>query len=195
MYYSMNAMKNRKLRGFTLVEMIVAVAVFSVMMAVVAGAFSSGAITYRSSRELQKNVESAQYAMNTMAKHLRTSTIVSGAGTTGNVRFYDYSSNRCFEYRITNGILRVRFRDGDAEDVDGSLDACRSSMSGTWADMTSGRVAGSFLVVPSDDGEGGGDRMMGRVSVSLVVDNGSDDSPRSHIQTSVSLRDYGYVGY
>jgi prepilin-type N-terminal cleavage/methylation domain-containing protein len=190
------------LRGFTLIEMIVAIGIFAVMMTVIAATFASGAFAFRGSRDLQRNVESAQYAMNTMAKHLRTSTVVyptSPDNLASQIRFYDYSSSRCFEYRIQDDTLQARWSAGtDPEDSTVSLDDCRSSgVSGTFSDMTPSVVEGGFSVVPSDDGATGGDRQIGRVTISLSVRNdaGSGSATSAGIQTSVSLRDYAFVGY
>ncbi len=192
----------KRIPGFTLIEMIVAVGVFSVMMSVIVGAFSSGALTYRESKDFQRNLESAQYSMNTMAKHLRTSTVVSPSvpdADASEIAFYDYSSNRCFEYRLNANVLEARWVSAaDPDDVKGSVDICRTSgaVGGSWAEMTSGEVDGSFRVIPSDDGSGGSKRA-GRVTIMLTVrrDGGTDGRLESFMQTSVSLRDYGYTEY
>lgn len=189
--------------GFTLIEMIIAIGIFSVIMLAVGAAFASGAFSYRGSKELQKNVESAQYAMNTMAKHLRTSTIVSPDMPDDDVSaivFYDYSSDRCFEYRVGGDRLQARrVSASDPSDAEQSVDDCRASgaSGGEWADMTSGEVEGSFRVTPSDDGESGGDQRIGRVTIQLTVRNegSTSDHFETFVQTTVSLRDYGYVGY
>jgi len=189
--------------GFTLIEMIVAVGVFTVMMSVIVGAFSSGALAYRGARELQKNVESAQYAMNTMAKHLRTSTIFSPAtpSSVSSIRFYEYSSDRCFRYDISGGVLSARWHGidgGTYADSDELFQACENGTVSFPASqpMTSGDVEGIFRVVPSDDGSGGTDKRIGRVTIQLTVKNapGENEHLKSSIQTSVSLRDYGYIG-
>lgn len=207
---TMNVVRTKgAMRGFTLIEMIVAVGIFAIMMSVVAGAFSSGAFAFRSSKELQRNVESAQYAMNTMAKHLRTSSIVFPDGEDDDateLRFYEYSSNRCFEYEIDSNALRVQWAGisdlpvSDPDDIDELLSVCDSGAGigwTDWSDMTSGEVDGSFHVVPSDDGLVTGDKRIGRVTMRLKVRNegATTDDLATTIQTTVSLRDYGYVEY
>lgn len=186
-------------KGFTLVEMVIAIGVFSVMSTVIAGAFSTGFSSYRSSRELQRDVEAAQYSMNVMAKHLRTSTVLSPDGPDGNassVLFYDYSSGRCFQYRFRDGILEARWQTSSTiDDDDASLSECDAVPFGAedWHVLTSGAVSGHFHVVPSDATVGDG--QVGRIVIYMSVREKETSRLESSVQTTVSLRDYDQAGY
>lgn len=184
-------------KGFTLIEMIVAIGVFAIMSVALAGAFSSGFSTYQETRALQRNVEAAQYAMNTLEKLLRTSTVKSATNTSAStITFYDYSSARCFQYWMNPVLFALRARWYSAPNVDG----CSSGGFGpiTYSDVTSGYVTGRFIIDPSDrdpvavDGDA---KEMGRVTVVLSVKTDAGATTESRLQTSVSLRDYSYVGF
>src|SRR3989304_59518 len=87
-------------KGFTLIEAVVALFVFLIIMLSLSSTFTQSFSGYRNTRMVQKDVENAQFALNLMAKELRTSTVVSSAGSSNTVKFYDHSQNICFEYKI-----------------------------------------------------------------------------------------------
>lgn len=187
-------------KGFTLIEMIIAIGTFSVMSVAIAGSFSSGFSSYRDTRELQRNVETAQYALNTLEKLLRTSTVVSPAGTNlQSITFYEYSSSRCFQYSIVSVASSSELVARWFSTSPPPAGACVVGASGfsAAAPVTSGYVAGGFKVVPSDTDAGGdGDpKEMGRVTVNLSVKANSSATLMSRIQTTASLRDYSNVGF
>lgn len=190
--------KVKKMSGFTLIEMIIAIGVFSVMSVAIAGAFTSGFSSYSDTRELQRNVETAQYALNTLEKLLRTSTVVSAAGTNVQaITFYDYSSARCFRYRIISGgsassLMAQWFQ---TPDPFGPLNPCTTASASfpASAAVTSGYVTGGFTIVPSD--KLSTPKKMGRVTVNLSVKADSGATIESRIQATSSLRDYSYVGF
>lgn len=194
--------KVKKMGGFTLIEMIIAIGVFSVMSVAIAGAFTSGFSSYSDTRELQRNVETAQYALNTLEKLLRTSTVVSAAGTNVQaITFYDYSSARCFRYSIlssgaSSSLMARWFQTPDPFGVNPCTTG--SASFSALAPVTSGYVTGGFTVVPSDKDDtatDGDPKQMGRVTVNLSVKADSGSTIESHIQATSSLRDYSYVGF
>jgi prepilin-type N-terminal cleavage/methylation domain-containing protein len=182
--------KRKMAPGFTLIELIVSMAVFSVMATSLTASFTSGFSTFGSSREIQHDVEAAQYSMNTLAKYLRTSSIVEESGSS--IRFYDYSSKRCFEYRFNSGALQARWVEiGTITNVE--TDCVASALPYLWQNLTpsSGSdISGSFSAVRSRRSP----RVMGRVTIMMSVKKSAASVLRSDIQTTVSLRDYDYVG-
>lgn len=194
-------MVSKTKKGFTLVEMIIAMAILVIMATALAGTFSSGFFSYRSSRELQRNLETAQYALNTLEKYLRTSTVVvpPDDGVTNSVVFYDYSSKRCFKYvfHLTLHKLQAQwFETSDPLGLSGGL-ACGNpnfmALNPTFSDVTNGYVTGNFYVTKSVNTAGS--KQMGRVTVNLSVKKDSASSQEARIQATASLRDYSYVGY
>lgn len=188
--------------GFTLIEMIIAIGVFSIMSIAISSAFTSGFSSYSDTRELQRNIESAQYALNTLEKLLRTSTVVSSAGTgLQSITFYDYSSSRCFEYRIVSSapasdLFARWFPTTDPTGSDPCLPGSASFPAA--AQVTNGYVTGGFTVVPSDRDDvsvDGDPKEMGRVTVNLSVKADVGAAIASRIQATSSLRDYSNVGF
>ncbi|MEI7749486.1 MAG: type II secretion system protein [Candidatus Moraniibacteriota bacterium] len=175
-------MRKKNLRGFTLIELIVSMGVFIVMITTVSATFASGFASYGNARDLERDVESAQYAMNTLAKYLRTSTIIDS--TPSSVVFYDYSSNRCFEYEITGaGVLQARMKDIV------SYSQCSVSVLGSPFDLTTGYVSGEFVVDPSVKSP----KHMGRVTLYLDIRKSPTSTMSANVQTTVSLRDYQFL--
>jgi len=172
----------RNLRGFTLVELIVSLAIFLIMLTTLTATFVSGFASFRNSRDLQQNVESAQYAMNTLSKYLRTGTIITSSAS--DIVFYDYSSSRCLEYQISGNALRARTKGVAA------YTSCSTAGMGVWSNVTTGYVTGQFIVDSSTNSP----KHMGRVTLYLDIRRLSTSTMSTGFQTSVSLRDYQYVG-
>lgn len=185
----------KSLRGFTLIEMIISLGIFSIIALAVAGTFASGFSTYKETRALSRNVESAQFAVNTLAKLLRTSTIVEPTTATWDNRiiFYDNSSSRCFQYRVhaSAGLSTLQARWFPA--IDKAL--CQngsSSFPAAFTQVTSGFVTGGFKVVPTVGSPN--IPSLGRVTLVLSVKENATTTREARVQTTVSLRDYKEVG-
>lgn len=197
-------MKNflkKSYKGLTLIEVLVSLFIFSIMMAATAEIFTKAFSGYRNTRAIQRDVENAQYALNLISKELRTSTVV--APLTGpfpkpfaSVKFYDHSQGRCFYYRIvgnpTNALqMASALSTGPAD--------CTTRNVGTPATISTGTVSGSFQVTPScssviTSGCTGAKRV-GKVTISLDISEGTGSTHKAQIQTTSSLRDFGYIGF
>lgn len=92
--------KNKKTnkRGFTLVEVLVAMFVFVLMATMLAASFGSFLKTYFNAKKLQKSTETAQYVMNLIAKTARTSMDIN-ATVPGEIKMYDNSTGNCIYYK------------------------------------------------------------------------------------------------
>lgn len=71
-------MKKRK--GFTLVELMVSIFIFLIIMTAIVGIFARQIQAYRYARVSQGDLENAQFAMNYIAKTLRTATVLGRNG-------------------------------------------------------------------------------------------------------------------
>ncbi|MBI2439217.1 MAG: type II secretion system protein [Candidatus Moranbacteria bacterium] len=174
-------------KGFTLVEVTVALAVFTILMSAVAGIFSSAFSGYRFARGTQKDLEAAQFAINTLAKELRTSTIV--ASSASHVKFFDYSRGKCVRYEFVGSGLYTR----QMTSPDVTTCAATGIPSASTMVVTTGTVSGSFSVVMSTQSPKG----IGKVTVSMDICDHDCGNPTAHharIQSTSSLRDYEYVG-
>ncbi|NTV55198.1 MAG: type II secretion system protein [Candidatus Moranbacteria bacterium] len=190
---------SKKAAGFTLIELIVSIGVFAIMSVSLSAAFTSGFSTFGNSREIQHDVEAAQYSMNMLAKYLRTSSVLEVAAAKDDIRFYDYSAKRCFEYRFNSGgTFQARWKN-IASMTDVTTDCSASTLgscgdpSCVWKNLTptSGSyVTGQFYATTSTNGA---TKSVGRVTVTMSIKKNSTAKLKSDIQTTVSLRDYDYV--
>lgn len=172
-------------KGFTLIEVMVSLAVFLIIMLAMSQTFTQSFAGYRNVKAVQRDVENAQFALNLMAKELRTSSIVSassGGALTSAVKFYDYSQGLCLEYRINASALQV------AKAAVATFNDCVAASLGSYATVTTGTVTGGFIITPSVISP----QSVGKVTVSLEISEGPNHTAR--IQTTSSLRDYGYIG-
>ncbi|MDO8566144.1 MAG: type II secretion system protein [Candidatus Moranbacteria bacterium] len=174
--------KNRS--GFTLIEVLVSVAIFLVVMVTTSYIFTRAFAGYKETKALQHDIENAQYVLNLLAKELRTSSIADFGSDW--VQFIDYSQSICFRYRINGGSLQVAKVSSMK-----TLSACQSNsfVSGDYTTISTGTVSGKFNVIRSDPTVGS--KRVGKVTTSLVIREGTAHEAR--IQTTVSLRDFGYI--
>jgi prepilin-type N-terminal cleavage/methylation domain-containing protein len=196
----------KKQKGFTFIELMIAIFIFALMMMAVAGIFSSSIGGYQKARAVQKNLEDAQFIMNQIAKILRTSSVVDNTSTSSIVVF-DYSQGKCFRY--TFDVNKIKFGKTDAPDPPVPLASpspqrelfeknpitwCNSNKPNASTPMAALDVTGKFNAFPSYPGSGN-NGFLGRVTISMkVCSNVGCTSDKANIQTSVSLRDYYQAG-
>jgi Tfp pilus assembly protein PilW len=179
--------QRKKLKGFSMMEVVISLAMFVIIIVATAQIFTQSFSGYRYTKNLQKDTENAQLIMGILSKELRTSTIVSPnnpQNAVSSLKFYDHSQGACLAYRISVGRVQVA-----KEDL-ASVAACNAANLTNYQTVSStGTVDGSFDVVPSDDSP----RTVGRVTLTLRIRtdlNGHEEV----IQNTVSLRDYGTDG-
>ncbi|MCD6149638.1 prepilin-type N-terminal cleavage/methylation domain-containing protein [bacterium] len=180
-------------KGFTLIEVIVAVFIFALMASAASGIFVKMIKSYRYAKVVQRDLESAQYAMNLMAKTLRTSSVANCSsgptcpGTSAWIRVFDYSRSECRMYSFNDNRLEERVpvpsiaATGPSDCSGGIYGGSALSKS-----LTTGNVSGSFDVDVTANGV-----QMGKVTISMTINSGDRDT---NMQSSVSLRDYSEAG-
>lgn len=180
-----------KLRGFSLTEVLVALFVFSVVMVGVTSYFTSITLANQNTKRLQQNLEDVRFAMNRIAKVLRTSVVISpsSVGSGSQIRVFDYSQGRCLQYRYASNEI-LEFISTDIPPTNGTEKSwCANTASfsqGALVSVASGAlIAGNFYVVPS--GNTLGSERAGRVVMDAVITRGNHSST---LQTTVSLRNY-----
>jgi len=188
------------LKGFTLIEAMVSLFVFLIIMLALSSTFAQYFSGYRNVKAVQKDLENAQFALNLMAKELRTSTIVSPVSppfSVTSVVFYDYSQDKCLKYEIdsTNRRLTVAKKTVIYNNPFNPFSACSgggfsSPVSLVNIASTTGALTGNFTVIPSDPTPG--TKRLGKITTSLHISEGSKH--QANIQTTSALRDYGYIG-
>jgi type II secretory pathway pseudopilin PulG len=99
--------KNKK--GFSLMELMVAIFVSMIIIVAVVGTFAGVVKTRNIIRTSQQNLENVRGIMDLMAKTLRMSTqVVVGSGTPPtSIFFYNFSTNRCMSFRQHSSQIEV----------------------------------------------------------------------------------------
>jgi len=188
--------------GFSFVEMIVAIFIFALVVTASSGVFVKMIKSYKSAREIQRDLEDAQYAMNLMAKTIRTSSVVSCSNDGGSnfnliclsvpginaARVYDYSQDRCVTYRFSSNKLKVR---SDSPSTPGDKSTC------VWNSANDDLITNFVSAVNFSIVQSAPDVAVGKATISMQVCPASGcpaGSDKAIIQTSVSLRDYTETG-
>lgn len=179
-------------KGFSLMEVIIGVFIFSLVAVSTVAIFQKSLSGYRKAAFVQKDMESGQFAVNLMAKVLRSSEIIipSASGKTALVRAFDYSQDKCLEYRFQGNILESRSA-GLPGGTGDKTAWCGSADLGSWSPMTTGSVAGNFDVFLPVVSEAAG-----RVDISLAVCRGGSgactsegrEKDENRIQATASIR-------
>jgi prepilin-type N-terminal cleavage/methylation domain-containing protein len=174
-------------QGFSLLELMIAIFIFSLIMVSSSTFFGRSIQTYKNVRSTQRDLENAQYVMNLMAKTLRTSTIKFSDAS--NIVIYDYSriADACIQYSFSSN--RIQSRSADVTKDDCTTSAPFNSFS----DLSNVYVNNaSFSVIPSSDSPS---KVLGKATISMEICATSGctgtEKDKARIQSSVSLRDYG----
>ncbi len=174
-------------------ELIISVAVFSIIMTSIVGIFVGIFSSYSKSRNIDNNLQNAQQAINLIAKSIRTSSVLQcndgNCVTDSNyskVKIYDYSQKKCIYYQFASAsgknVLRYL-----TKDVGDSSTCSADSMNGTPSEIISDGVTGYFRVVPSSKSSA----RVGRITITMKVTSGyGSKSDTANIQSTLSLRDY-----
>lgn len=184
--YSLVRKNKKEKHGFSLVEMIISIFIFSILMMMISGTFAGFYRNYSKQKKAQKDIENAQYVLNFMAKRLRTS-YIDNASTTFDLRAipldtYDYSQGQCIRYSLGNDeIIKYAISSSST-----GPSGCNFS-GGTPVNLSSDNINSARVYVEPSAGNN-----KGKVTVVLYVqqDITSPGQVTSEIpiQSSVSLR-------
>jgi prepilin-type N-terminal cleavage/methylation domain-containing protein len=200
----MNMLISRTQRGFSLIELVLAMAAFTIIIMGTMRVVAIGSKSYRGVKTVQTNLETAQFALNTMGKELRGSNIVSSNATS--VVFFEYVQSRCIQYSFVGpnppsaspNITLVRrsrpFATTPTTSPVAGRDDCATNGVGVGAateTLVTGLTSYALVANPSRTLLDPLGPLMGYVTVSLTVGTGG---LAATVQTTVSLRDFQYVG-
>jgi Tfp pilus assembly protein PilW len=187
----MKKIKNKS--GFSFIEVLVATFIFVLIIVAVSMTFASLFGGYKGAKSIQKDLENAQYAMNLMAKSLRTSSIISPDSVNNNatdVTIYNYSklSGKCerFKFDSVNKKIKYGYSNNAAVDSDKTLCTSSTISNSSLTDMASDSINNAVFSITPSDGDSN-PKIVGKVTISIEVKSGSD---KARIQSTVSLRDY-----
>lgn len=161
-------------KGFNIVEVMVSIAIFSLTIVMLTGSFVGFYKNYTNAKKMQIDIENAQYAMNTMAKTLRTSEISSKTDNRYPVYLeaYDYSQAKCIKYYYDNRSIQYQEKD-EPTGLPGGFENDGCSYDDDPLSLISNVEKAQVKW------------MDGRVTVALGIKSGKSTVP---IQMSVSLR-------
>lgn len=177
-------------RGFSLIEVLISIFIFGIIMTAASVVFGRSVESYRHARASQQILEDAQFAMNRIAKSLRTSSVIQLGAGGRSIIIYDYSRDggACVRYRFTGGVIteEVEPLNYNTDDILRCGPGIFTS-STTRADLTTLPVTGQFAAQSSTY-----QTRVGKVSMVFVMTDVTGAPVR--LQTTVSLRDYDVSG-
>lgn len=185
-------LRKKFLPGTSMLEVLVAIAVFTIIMVSSVNIFANMTQTRIKFDAIRKNHENAQIAIDSLAKSIRSGVVVSpttnALSGTSTIRIYDYSQGSagfeglCIEYRFDSASLRYRFAP-----VDRAI--CTPSYSfgvaASWRTLVSNVTSGSFDVKVNTTTPPS--LKMGYVRIRMVLPS-HDTTQTTKIQTTVSMR-------
>lgn len=171
-------------RGFSLVELLVASALFTIVVAVTAGSFITVLDASRQSRELNKLMLAVDFAMEDMSRTIRTGkdfTITPGGVIPRdegfNIIFLDENGDEIgytYSYSAPDGINRVMKRVG-----------------GRWLHLTPAGIRITRLNFTSDLVSNGSSSNQPRIRINLIGEI-EETGEEFHLQTSVTQRELNF---
>ncbi|HHE45769.1 MAG TPA: prepilin-type N-terminal cleavage/methylation domain-containing protein [Candidatus Moranbacteria bacterium] len=170
--------KNFNHAGFSLIEMLVATAVFLIVVTASVASFVSVIKTQRTTREIQKKIEGAGTAVEIMSKIIRMGSSVKSYNSGKEIRLYNDSQDKCVSYKFQNNNLEVSELSGS-----GDPSSCATSTYSSYLVMVSG-VHGLFKVVETSSTPH--HKKMGKATVLIEI-------VQEHLQTSVSCMNYASI--
>jgi prepilin-type N-terminal cleavage/methylation domain-containing protein len=148
--------------GLTLIEVIVAISVFSIVLLGSVGVMVSGITTRHALKKQQQTMEEFSTAINLMAKRIRMSTLVTAGGgpfpgiKTG-ISVKDNNDSITYTYLFDSGTKRLLLG----------------------SEVLANNVVGSFYVSANDP-----------KAITISMKMADDSSNKTRIQTTVSTRSY-----
>lgn len=173
-------------RGVTLMELLISVFIFSLVMITVVALFTRFVTFQKRSQAVQRNMEDARFAMELMAKTLRTSSVLSPAGNSNSIDLYDYSQQKCIKYSFSSS--KINSQSASEDDKADCGTAAFSSVTPMVGNSINNMT---FSAVPSTLSPS----VVGQVTISMVICSNNSacsgtENDRAALQTTVSLRDY-----
>lgn len=166
-------------RGFSLVEVMVSVFIFSMIVSMISGTFSAFLKNYSEAKRNASNIENAQFAMNLMAKTVRTSNVKDFVSDQKYLELYDYAQGKCIKYAYLSGDKKIQV----SESVKPDPASCDFSNMSNSQDVTGDFIENvNFYVTPS------GASTYGKVTMAISLKETSQRTSSLRIQTTVSLR-------
>lgn len=170
-----------------MMELMVAIFIFTVITLTATATFTNIFSSWKTTRQIQANLENARTAMETIGKNIRMSNKLKLSS--GVLSMFNNSQGKCIEYHSTGGNLESNVcTPSDAAITAATYncgsDPCDSGRSYTgWTTLIDSNATVSFNVVPTDVAG----KKVGKATVNIVVGTGAT---KQYLQTTTSFRDY-----
>jgi len=168
-----------KYAGFSLIEMLISVFIFTIVITVVTFAFSKAFFSSQKTRVVQRNMENGRIAMETMAKNIRMSRKLTATSST--IKMYNNSQAKCIAYVFSGSKLQSVIYDAGGSTSDPT---CADPNMSNAIDLVSANANGSFEVTETKTTD---PKKIGKATILVNIGTGADTQ---HIQTTVSFRDF-----
>lgn len=185
--------KNKKFRnfkGFTLLEMIIAVSIFALVMSATVHIFSRLVVAKVEFDSVRVSHERAQAAIDSIVKSVRSGVVMVPGGSSSKfykIIFYDYFQNACVKYHFdtSNEELKHASKDLPLEDKDDCSDSYFSQAPVASEEViTAGSVIGNFAYTKAND-----ESEVGLVRVVMEVGDSSTSTAKpTQMQMTISVR-------
>lgn len=186
--------KRNGCNGFSLLEMLIAILISSIIVLAVASFSLSAVKTHRLAVDLQNDLEDARGAMEIMAKDIRMSSDLRTYNPSENdirIKMNNSSKQKCVAYWFDNNARLLRSRSfGYVSEISPRCGEANNN----WGNISEyslvgdANFTGNFHVFETDMTSS--THVMGRV----VIQIGVGESEVHYLQTTVSLRDYEALG-
>ncbi|NCU42370.1 MAG: type II secretion system protein [Candidatus Moranbacteria bacterium] len=168
-------------KGFSLLEAIVSIAVFTIIMVATAETFASMIQTKVEADRMRESHQKAQVAIESITKSIRSGVVVipaSGYASQDTIRIYDYSQSLCIEYSFLVTALQKKTASIDFED----REECKGSPSfSSFQTMVDNTVKGKFDISWNDD-------KYVTIRLLLISPNKESFTNQTRVQTTVAMR-------
>ena len=189
-----NKRKFQDHRGFSFVELIVAIVIFTLVMITMSSTYGKFFVAQKKTRAIQQNAEDARFAMELIAKSLRTSKVISCNGNSDcsaeaniyKIETYDYSQKKCIVYNFNATDNKIESGSKNPE-LDGNCEFTINPV--TTSPMVNNFIDKWFFrVVQSASGTAGIVTIQAKIC--SIKDCLGTKNDQSTLQTTVSLRNY-----
>ncbi len=186
----------KTLKGLTLIEVVVALAVFSILMVGATQTFTSGLMSFKQNTDTERDVESVSALMNQIAKELRTSTVSVSATNPSTLIYYDYSQGKCIRYSSSSGNLATAGTIRRQETAAGAVLSADVTTTGVAANCLIGLFEAAADVTPADSRLNLviDESVVGSVGGAKILFTLNSSAKPVVIQSFVSSRDYKKSG-
>ncbi len=182
-------------QGFTLIELMVAIFIFSLLLVAIVSVFSSTVTAYSKGRAIKTIKENAEFALGSIAKDVRMGKIESAYANGSRSDYLLVTRNRGMSkvcYRVNPNTLSI------CENVGVNCSSCLSpgykdmiNLSGT--NMSFDVLTSGFRSLTTDPPNDPTRRGWVEINLNIDMTSGQEMSADAiNVQTTVSSRDYGW---